>query len=74
MHLDLDLYECTLDALKFFYPRLVPGGRIVSHNYNESRVPGGATPGVRAAFMEYVDRDTHRIIEIAETQSMLIKG
>ena len=73
VHLDLDLYECTLDALKFFYPRLVPGGRIVSHNYNESRVPGGATPGVRAAFMEYVDRDTHRIIEIAETQSMLIK-
>ena len=74
VHLDVDLYECTLDALKFFYPRLLPGGRIVSHDYNVSRVPGGATPGVRAAFAEYLEGDTHRIIEIAERQCMLIKS
>ena len=42
-----------LDALKFFWPRMTQGGRIVSHNYNLSAEGGGDTPGVKAAFLEY---------------------
>ena len=75
VHLDVDLYHSTLDALKFFYPRMTKGGRIVSHNYNvRSDGFGGDTPGVKAAFMEYFKGKEHKIIEIAETQCMVIKN
>ena len=72
VHLDVDLYQSTLDALKFFWPRMTQGGRIVSHNYNLSAEGGGDTPGVKAAFLEYF-KGGGSIIEIAETQCMVIK-
>jgi O-methyltransferase len=34
VHIDADLYQSTLDALNYFYPRLSPGGCIVVHDYN----------------------------------------
>ena len=40
VHIDLCLYKPTLEALKFFYPRLVKGGVIVSNVYNSSVFPG----------------------------------
>ena len=40
VHIDLCLYKPTLEALKFFYPRLVKGGIIVSNVYNSSPFPG----------------------------------
>ena len=73
VNLDVDLYHCTLDALRFFYPRLVSGGRIVSHNYNIVDITGGNTPGVKKAFSEYFKGRTHRIIEIADSQCLVIK-
>lgn len=36
VHLDADLYAPTLQALKFFYPRLSPGGLILIHDYNHN--------------------------------------
>jgi len=38
VNLDVDLYEPTMGVLEYFYPRLVPGGLIVSDDYNW---PGG---------------------------------
>lgn len=32
--LDFDLYQPALDALLFFYPRLVPGGYFIMHDFN----------------------------------------
>ena len=32
--LDFDLYQSALDAFKFFYPRLVPGGYFFMHDFN----------------------------------------
>ena len=40
LHLDVDLYEPTLETLKFFYPRLKKGGIIVCDDYNISSFPG----------------------------------
>jgi O-methyltransferase len=71
VHLDVDLYQCTLDALQFFWPRMTKGGRIVSHNYNLS--PQADTPGVKEAFFDYYQDKRHSIIEIADTQCMIIK-
>ena len=40
IHLDVDLYEPTLNSLKFFYPRLVNGGIIVCDDYNSKSFNG----------------------------------
>ena len=34
VHIDMDLYEPTMEALNFFYPRMSKGGYIVIHDYN----------------------------------------
>ena len=47
VHLDVDLYQSTLDSLKFFYPRMNKGGIIISHDYTYSK-------GVRSAFDEFL--------------------
>lgn len=73
VNLDVDLYQSTLDALHFFYPRLSPGGRIISHNYNLKASPGGDTPGVKKAFFEFFENRTSEVIEIAETQCIVVK-
>ena len=44
--LDMDLYQPTLDGLKFFYPRLNPGGYIFIHD--------GKFEGVQKAIKEFV--------------------
>ena len=38
--LDADLYAPILSGLIFFYPRLVPGGMILLHDYNNERFRG----------------------------------
>jgi len=73
VNLDVDLYQSTLDALEFFYPKLSPGGRLISHNYNLKNSPGGNTPGVKKAFHEFFSGRTSQIIEIAETQCIIVK-
>ncbi len=37
--LDVDLYQPTLEGLKFFYPRITKGGFMLIHDYNNSRYP-----------------------------------
>ena len=38
--LDVDLEESTLAGLRWFYPRLNPGGFLLLHDYNSPRLPG----------------------------------
>ncbi|MBF0589509.1 MAG: class I SAM-dependent methyltransferase, partial [Magnetococcales bacterium] len=33
VHVDMDIYQSTVDALQLFYPRMVPGGIIVIDDY-----------------------------------------
>ena len=68
IHLDTNLYQSTLDALDFFWPRMVVGGRIVSHDYNTNSMPG-----VKKAFSEFFMDQPEKIIEIADSQVMVIK-
>ena len=68
IHLDTNLYQSTLDALEFFWPRMVVGGRIVSHDYNTNSMPG-----IKKAFSEFFMNQPEKIIEIADTQVMVIK-
>lgn len=45
VHIDVDLYQPTLDSLAYFFPRLAPGGIAVTDDYN--------WPGAKAAFEEF---------------------
>lgn len=42
VHLDVDLYQPTLDSLEFFYPRLIEGGIIVVDDYGYTQFPGAS--------------------------------
>ena len=44
VHLDVDLFQSTIDCLEFFYPRMINGGIILTHDYH--------TDGVKQAFNE----------------------
>ena len=46
--LDVDLEESTLAGLRYFYPRLSPGGYLLLHDYHSPKLPG-----VRAALDRY---------------------
>lgn len=46
VHLDADLYEPMLAGLAFFYDRVVPGGFILTHDFN-------SWPGSRKAVQEF---------------------
>jgi O-methyltransferase len=67
VHLDIDLYEGTLGALEFFYPRMVPGGVILSHDYI-------VLEGVTRAFQEYFSGVQTPIIELPGAQCMVVKS
>ena len=47
--LDCDVYQPTLEGLRYFYPRLSPGGYIMIHDYNHE----DRWLGVRQAVKEY---------------------
>jgi O-methyltransferase len=65
-HLDVDLYQSTADALAYFYPRMVPGGVILSHDYDLG-------VGVRKAFHEFFAGKPEGIVELPTTQCLVTK-
>jgi O-methyltransferase len=66
VHLDLDLYESTLDSIKFFYPRMNQGGIMISHDYINAS-------GVRKAFDDFFSDKPEPIIEMSGTQCLIVK-
>jgi hypothetical protein len=65
VHLDVDLYKSTKDCLAFFYPRLINGGVILTHDYHGT--------GVRSAFDEFFLDKNVSVIELTGPQCMVIK-
>lgn len=66
VHLDVDLYDTTRDALEFFYPRMHTGGRIISHDYSQCE-------GVWRAFSEYFDDKPEQPEPLGVSQVLIIK-
>ena len=52
-HIDVDIYQTTLDCLRYFGERLVPGGIMVVDDYYAPKCPG-----VRKAVAEFLDETT----------------
>jgi hypothetical protein len=66
VHADVDIYASTRAVLEFFYPRLLRGGIIVSHDYSTCR-------GVRKAIDEFFSDLPEPAIELAGNQAMAVK-
>lgn len=66
VHLDVDLYESTLKALEFFYPRMDPGAIVISHDYV-------VFPGVRNAFDEFFATKPEPVVELTGNQCLVVK-
>jgi hypothetical protein len=65
VHLDVDLYKSTIDCLSFFYPRMIQGGIILTHDYH--------TTGVQTAFKEFFSDKKIPIIELTGSQCLIVK-
>ncbi len=65
-HFDVDLYESTRGCLEYFYPKMITGGIILSHDYS-------ILAGVRKAFDEFLDDKPESLIELPTTQCLVVK-
>ena len=66
VHLDVDIYKTTYDCLSFFYPKMVKGGIILSHDYND-------IIGVKAAFQDFFSEKNEMVIELSTNQCLVNK-
>ncbi|NEQ64733.1 MAG: methyltransferase [Symploca sp. SIO2D2] len=68
LHIDVDLYQPTLDALQFFYPRMVKQGIIICDDYGSE-----FCPGAKKAFDEYFSNKPEQIVHVPTCQAFIIK-
>lgn len=68
LHVDVDLYQPSLDALAFFWPRLAPGGIVVCDDYGSRKCPGA-----KRAFDEFFADGQGRLIELPTYQALVFK-
>lgn len=61
VHLDCDLYEPTLAALQFFYPRMNAGALLIVHDYHS-----GCWPGVTNAVDEFLSDKPENMILVPD--------
>ena len=66
VHSDVDLYASTRSVLEFFYPRLVPGGIILTHDF-------ATCHGPHQAFTEFFLDRPEPLIELPGDQAMAVK-
>jgi hypothetical protein len=66
VHSDVGLYASTRGVLEFFYPRLLRGGVIVSHDFATCR-------GARQAIEEFFKDLPEPVIELPGNQAMVVK-
>ena len=67
VHLDADLYKPTAEALAFFYPKLVPGGLLILHDYGS-----GAWPGIAQAVDAFFADKPESLVRIPDKSGTAI--
>jgi hypothetical protein len=66
VHLDLTLFEPTLAALEYFYPRLNPGGVILCDG-------SIFCPGAQKAWEQFCDRNDLAYVTLGHRETVLVK-
>jgi len=69
VYLDLDLYDSTLQAARFFYPRMVPGAALICDDYGFPRYKDAA----KKAIDEYFADKPEPVIALKTGQCLVIK-
>jgi Macrocin-O-methyltransferase (TylF) len=69
VHVDVDLFAPTHDALAFFGPRMVPGGLIVCDDYGFE-----TCPGARRAMDEYARASGQTVVHLPTGQGIISVG
>ncbi len=69
VHIDVDLYQPTLDSLRFFFPRLSPGGILLCDDFGFQTCPGATK-----AVTEYLSEQPESMIALPAGGGFLIKG
>jgi O-methyltransferase len=67
-HIDVDLYQPTIDSLEFFYPRMTRGGLLICDDYGFA-----SCPGATRAFDEFFANRPEPIIPIPSGQCLVRK-
>jgi O-methyltransferase len=67
VHLDCDLYAPIRAGLEFFYPRLVPGGFLIVHDYSSYY-----WEGVKMAVDEFLANRPERIVPIPDKSGTVV--
>lgn len=65
VHLDVDTHDSTLTSLRYFWPRMVPGGIILSHD--------GHAKGVAKAAKTFIDESDARSYTTTGSQIAFVK-
>lgn len=68
VHIDVDLYQPTLDSLAFFYPRMVKGGLIVCDDYGFT-----TCPGAREAMDSFFEQMPESVVHLPTGQGLVLK-
>ena len=68
VHVDVDLYQPTRNAIEFFYPRIVTGGVLLCDDFGYE-----TCPGARKAFDEVASQFNFSIVHLPTGQGFVIK-
>ena len=68
LHIDVDLYQPTLDTLAFFYERMVPNGIILMDDYGFR-----SCPGAKKAADDFFAAREEKIVMMTTGQGMVTK-
>ena len=68
VYLDVDIYEPTLAGLEYFYPRMSPGGVIITDDFGHPM-----TPGVRKAWEQYCVANEVPYIVLDNLQAVILR-
>jgi len=69
VHIDVDLFQPTLDSMEFFYPRMNTGGIILCDDYGFSTCTG-ATKAIDG----YLEDKSEKMISLCSGGGFIIKG
>ena len=68
IHLDVDLYQPTLDSLRFFFDRMSPGGLILCDDYGFQ-----TCPGAKEACDSFFSDKLEKVVSLPTGQGFVLK-
>jgi O-methyltransferase len=68
VHIDVDLYQPTLDSARFFYERLNPGGIMLCDDYGFT-----TCPGAKQAMDSFLGDKPEKIVHLPTGQGFIVK-